>query len=111
MRISRNINQYLDRMQPEDGSRLWRVLTDMEWDVQQTDRYYNGLINTDDPEVKNIVELRKDSLRYAAQKVDKFMQALGKESLFGTEQMSRPMTDENFRSILARYHELMDKTE
>ena len=111
MRISRNINQYLDRMQPEDGNRLWRMLTDMEWDVQQTERYYNGLINTDDPEVKKIVEVRKSSLRYAAHKVDKFMQALGKESLFGTEQMSSPMTDENFRSILARYHDLMDKTE
>ena len=110
MRINRNINQYFDKMGPDDMRLLWSSMLDLKTRINSMEYLLGGKSDRSEDDVRKAIDLGMVGLYYDARAIDRFMSALEMEKLFCVEG-KRPLSHDDIWDIIKKYHWLMDESE
>ena len=108
MRISRNINQYFDRMGPDDVRLLWSSMLDLKTRINSMEYLLGGKSDRSKEDVRKAISLGMMGLFYDARAIDRFVDALKLEKLFDVDG-KWPLKDDDIWDIIKKYHWLMDE--
>ena len=110
MRINRNINQYFDRMGPDDVRQLWSSMLDLKTRISSMEYLLGGKCDRSPEHIERAKNLGMLGLFQDTRAIDRFMSALKLEKLFYVEGRW-PLSDDDIWDIIRKYHWLMDEIE